>query len=210
MADWVAISSLATAGGTLVLAGATYASVRSAKRSALASERALLAGTRPLIVPSRLQDPDIKIGFMDDHWVHVPGGCGIAQVGDDAIYFAISIRNVGNGLALLDRWDFCDQRAAGSDVHRDPAEFRRLTIDLYVAAGDTGYWLGTFRDTTDPTFAAAARAIEERRPMTLDLLYSDHEGGQHTISRFTLRPRGEDGYLATASRHWNLDRADPR
>lgn len=30
MADWVTISSLATAGGTLVLAGATFASMRSA------------------------------------------------------------------------------------------------------------------------------------------------------------------------------------
>ena len=45
MADWVTISALATAGGTLVLVAATFASVRSANRSARATERALLAGT---------------------------------------------------------------------------------------------------------------------------------------------------------------------
>jgi hypothetical protein len=43
LADWVTISSLATAGGTLVLAVATFSSVRSANRSARVAERSLLA-----------------------------------------------------------------------------------------------------------------------------------------------------------------------
>jgi hypothetical protein len=57
MADWVTISSLATAGGTLVLAAATFASVRSGNRSARIAERALQVGMRPLLTPSRLEDP---------------------------------------------------------------------------------------------------------------------------------------------------------
>ena len=40
MADWVTISSLATAGGTLVLATATFTSVRTGNRSARAAELA--------------------------------------------------------------------------------------------------------------------------------------------------------------------------
>ena len=40
MADWATISSLATAGGTLVLAVAIFASVRSANRSARIAELA--------------------------------------------------------------------------------------------------------------------------------------------------------------------------
>jgi hypothetical protein len=63
MADWVTISSLATAGGTLVLAGATFAAVRSANRSARVAERSMLAGLRPLLMPSRLQDPPQKVGY---------------------------------------------------------------------------------------------------------------------------------------------------
>jgi hypothetical protein len=46
VADWVTISALATAGGTLVLAGATFASVRSANRSSRLAERSLLATQR--------------------------------------------------------------------------------------------------------------------------------------------------------------------
>jgi len=38
MADWVTISSLATAGGTLVLAAGTFASVRSANRASRVAE----------------------------------------------------------------------------------------------------------------------------------------------------------------------------
>ncbi|MDX6411182.1 MAG: hypothetical protein QOE91_698, partial [Gaiellaceae bacterium] len=72
MADWVTISALATAGGTLVLAGATFASVRSANRAARVAELSLLAGLRPLLLPSRMQDEPQKIGFADDHFVHAP------------------------------------------------------------------------------------------------------------------------------------------
>ena len=57
MADWVTISSLATAGGTLVLAVATFSSVKSANRSARVAERSLLAGQRPLLIPSKEDDP---------------------------------------------------------------------------------------------------------------------------------------------------------
>jgi hypothetical protein len=46
--------------------------------------------------------------------------------------------------------------------------------------------------------------------MTIDLLYGDHEGGQRTITRFALVPVADDSWLASASRHWNLDRPNPR
>ena len=47
MTDWVTISALATATGTLVLAVATFASVRSANRAARVAEQAFLMGQRP-------------------------------------------------------------------------------------------------------------------------------------------------------------------
>src|ERR1700692_4305776 len=64
MADWVTISALATAGGTLVLAVATFSSVRSANRAARAAERSLLAGLRPVLLASRLQDAPHKGAFF--------------------------------------------------------------------------------------------------------------------------------------------------
>ncbi|MDQ1380669.1 MAG: hypothetical protein QOJ71_1388, partial [Actinomycetota bacterium] len=35
-------------------------------------------------------------------------------------------------------------------------------------------------------------------------------GGQRVISRFTFRPVGNDDWLVASSRHWNLDRPQPR
>ena len=72
MADWVTVSALATAGGTLILAVATFASVRSANRAAKASESALLEGLRPVLIGSRLGDPPEKVRFMDGRWVRIP------------------------------------------------------------------------------------------------------------------------------------------
>jgi len=104
VADWVTISSLATAGGTLVLATAAFASVRSANRAARVAEESLLAATRPLLMPSRTEDPPTRVGFGDDHFVLTPGGGGTAEVADTAIYLTMSVRNVGNGVAVLHGW----------------------------------------------------------------------------------------------------------
>jgi hypothetical protein len=210
MADWVTISALATAGGTLVLAGATFASVRSAHASARITERALLAQIRPVLVPPRLDDPPQKVGFQDNRWFKIDSGTAVAEVGDDAIYLAFGVRNVGSGIAVLDRWSFYPDVMTGDVDAPDPGTFRRLTRDLYIPAGDVGFWQGTFRELGDPTFGVAREAIQARRRVTIDILYGDHEGGQHTISRFALTPRDDGRWFTVVSRHWNLDRPDPR
>jgi hypothetical protein len=59
-----------------------------------------------------------------------------------------------------------------------------------------------------------ATVIQQRRRFAIELLYSDHEGGQRTISRFSVTPRdaGDDPshWLCSVGRHRNLDRPDPR
>lgn len=210
MVDWVTISALATAGGTLVLAAATFASVRSANRAARVAEESLLAGIRPLLIPSRPEDPAEKVGFADGHWVLAPGGGGTAEVTAEAIYLTMSVRNAGSGIAVLDSWRFDPERVLGPTDHAPLEEFRRITRDLYIPAGDVGFWQGAFRDPEDELFTRAREAIESRQPLTIDLLYGDHQGGQRVISRFTLVARDDDGWLASVSRHWNVDRPAPR
>jgi hypothetical protein len=214
VADWVTISSLASAGGTLILAGVTVASVRSANRAARVAEQSLLAGQRPLLVPSRTEDPAVKVGFQDDVWFSVPGGQGIAQVTDAADYFVISVRNVGTGIAVLHGWHLYPELQLGADVVPTPLEdFTMLTRDLYVAPADVGFWQGSFRDPSSDGYRAARRAIEALQRMSIDILYGDFEGGQRVISRFMLTPREtEDGvrWYAGVGRHWNVDRPDPR
>jgi hypothetical protein len=207
VADWVTISSLATAGGTLVLAGATFASVRSANRAARAAELSLLAGLRPLLLPSRLEDPSQKVGFVDGKWLVVPGGGGNAELGDNAVYLTLSVRNVGSGIAVLHGWHFYRERRA---EHAPVDDFQRLSRDLYIPVGDIGFWQGAFRDPAAAEFAEARAAVEARGQLTVDILYGDFEGGQRVISRFTLLPRDDGSWMASASRHWNVDRPDPR
>jgi hypothetical protein len=210
VADWVTISSLATAGGTLVLAGATFASVRSANRAARVAERSMLEGLRPLLMPSRLDDPLQKVGFVDEKWLSVQGGGGAAEATDEAVYLAIAVRNAGNGIAILHGWDFHPGRRLGGETHRKLEDFNTLTRDLYIPPNDVGFWQGAFRDPASPAFAAARAAVDARDDLTIDVLYGDHEGGQRVVTRFTLMPRDDGRWIAIAARHWNIDRANPR
>jgi hypothetical protein len=99
--DWVTISGLATAGGTLARAGASYASVRSANRSARLAELALQEQRRPVLVNSRQDDHEQTVGFADDRWMAVPGGGATIEAATETVYLAVSLRNVGAGLAVL-------------------------------------------------------------------------------------------------------------
>jgi hypothetical protein len=208
--DWVALSSIVTAAATLVLAIATFLSVRSANRAARAAERSLLAGLRPLLAPSRLDDPEQKVGFADGKWFHLAGGGGVAEATDQAIYFLVSCRNVGSGIAVMHGWHFDEDPNLASVPHPPLEAFTRLTRDIFIAPGEVGFWQGAFRDPGAEVFSVARRTIEERERFVIDVLYGDHELGQRSITRFSLSPRQDSGWLATVARHWNVDRPDPR
>jgi hypothetical protein len=95
-------------------------------------------------------------------------------------------------------------------------DFRRLSRDLYVPAGDVSFWQAAVRDREDHWYEPVRGAIEAGSGLTVDILYGDHEGGQRTVTRFFLAPRtyasDEEPWLwaCSTARHWNLDRADPR
>lgn len=209
MADWVTISALASAGGTLVLAGVTVASVRSANRAARVAEQSLLATQRPLLVPSRIDDPVQKVGFQDDVWLVAPGGQGAAKATDEAVYLAIAVRNAGTGIAVLHGWRFFPEWPTGSREPTPLEDFTLLTRDIYIAPADVGFWQGSFRDPSSDGYREARAAIEASQRVSIDVLYGDFEGGQRVVSRFALTPR-EDSWYASVSFHWNIDRPQPR
>jgi hypothetical protein len=217
MADTSTIASLATAAGTLVLAVATFSSTRSANRAARVSERALQVGLRPVLFNARPQDPPQKVGFVDDHWLVLRDGLAAVQESDGNLYLAIPLRNVASGIAVLHGWHLWPQRA-GADtppISPDSEQFRRLGRDLYVPAGDISFWQAAVRDRDDPLYEPLRDAIQTGHGISVDVMYGDHEGGQRTITRFYLTPREHSEqepwlWLCSTSRHWNLDRADPR
>ena len=47
--------------------------------------------------------------------------------------------------------------------------------------------------------------IARRERFAVDLLYGDLQGGQRAITRFTFMPAGEDRWISSMSRHWQLD-----
>jgi hypothetical protein len=217
MADTSTIASLATAGGTLILAVATFASTRSANRAARVSEQALKVGLRPVLFNARPQDPSQKVGYIDNHWLVLRDGLAAVQLSKENLYLAIPLRNVATGLAVLHGWYLWAEQAL-VDAPPPPVEdFRRLGRDLYVPAGDVSFWQAALRDREDSLYDRVRAAIDGGERIAIDVLYGDHEGGQRTITRFSLTPRTharEDDepwlWMCATARHWNLDRADPR
>jgi hypothetical protein len=214
MADWATISSLATAGGTLVLAVATFAAVRSSNRSALIAEIALQEQRRPLLVQSRLDDPDQKIMFGDRHWVRVEGSHGMAEFVEGNVYLVMSLRNVGAGIGVCQGWSVRPGLQRAVAEHVPEAQFRAQMRDLYISGGDIGIWQGALRDANDPSHGEVAEAVRRREPVAVELLYSDQVGAQRTISRFSLIPFAQEDdqirWIVSGTRHWYLDRAGPR
>ena len=211
--DWATVASFATALGTLVLAVATFSAVRSSNRSARIAEAAFQVNLRPVLVTSRLDDPVQKIRWVDDHWIRLEGSQASVELVDGSIYLAISLRNVGPGLAVTFGWSIFTDLALNDVPHREPEAFRTQTRDLYIAPGDIGFWQAAIREVDDPDYAELRRDISEAKPFTIDVLYGDHEGGQRTITRFGMTPfHVDDGakWFPSVARHWNLDRPDPR
>jgi hypothetical protein len=244
-ADWATVASLATALGTLVLAVATFSAVRSGNRTARAAELSLLTSLRPLLTPSRREDSVLKMNFADNKWLRVPGGSGVGEIGggdgtmgpkDAVVYLALSLRNVGNGIAVLHGWHFHPGRPPTSDGPLPLSEFRMQTRDMYIPPGDIGFWQGTVRRLDDPQYDIARKVVEGHQEWVVDLLYGDEDGGQRVIGRFRCQPgpwpgqRSRPGsehsasqespsgesheqittWLLTVARHWSIDRPDPR
>jgi hypothetical protein len=224
--EWTTIADLATALGTLILAVATFSSVRSSNLMAKVAQQQMLIDLRPVLTSSRREDPTLKVNFGDERWVHIPGGGAVGEVGPgdgsqgpdtQVVYLAIALRNAGNGIAVLHGWRFFPETHR-DDGHAPLEEFQRQNRDLFIPVGDVGFWQGAFRDTEADGYKEARTAIESRGSWTVELLYGDHEGGQRAVTRFIMLPVSHrdhptetgQGWLASASRHWSIDRPGPR
>jgi hypothetical protein len=208
----------------LVLAVATFASVRSANRAGRNAERALQVGLRPVLFASRPHDTIQKIRWGDSHWTALPPGRAVVEEKDGVIYMAMSLQNVGSGIAVLHGWrvgvaPVIDHHAAPEQmqgavitIRPDPTSFRPQSRDLYSPPGDLSFWQAAIRTADDPDRRCVEEALAGPNPLVVDLLYGDHEGGQRTISRFSVAryPGNDEEWFPSVVRHWYLDREDPR
>jgi hypothetical protein len=227
MADWVTISSLATAGGTLVLAVATFSSVRSANRSARVAEQSLMLGTQPILIPSQEEDPLPRVRFGDGTFLNIAGHGAAVEEHDGRIHLGVGLRNGGTGLAVILGWRARSQageraRTARPAISRvDEVErpslqdFRRQQLDLYIPPGESGCWLGGLYDPDEPGYRDVLEALhaDDDDVIWLDLLYSNHDGGQLMIVRFGISEWPSDGDheigdRAFALRYWDAGDED--
>ena len=219
--DW---ASWGTAVGTLVLAAATFASVRSGNRAGRNAERALQAGLRPVLFASRPHETIQKVRWGDAHWAALPPGHAVVEEEGGVIYMAMSLQNVGTGIAVILGWrvdaghiinpsaSLEEMRAETQLVRPDSSTFRPQTRDLYSPPHDLSFWQAAIRTPSDPDRARVEAAIAGPDPLLIDLLYGDQEGGQRTISRFSIARYGgpDDGWFPAVVNHWYLDRDAPR
>lgn len=178
-----------------------------------------------MLIASRPEDPDQEIIYGDGRTFRVRSGTAVVEEIEGVIYLAIALHNLGSGLAVLQKYSVIAEnplhgahRAPERGLHdrrtrkHAPIEmFRSQQRDLYIASGDIGYWQAALRDPTDQLFSEVKEAIGgAAEPISVDLLYGDHEGGQLTISRFNLVPGEAGEWSSSVVFHWILQGTDPR
>jgi hypothetical protein len=168
-------------------------------------------GIRPLLMPSRLDDAPQKIRWGDDHRASLLGSGAHVEIVDGNIYLAMSVRNAGSGIAVLHGWHVRLEALLTEHGHAERDEFRPQQRDLYIPGGDIGFWQAAIRDPEDPEYRGLSERIQAREVFLIELLYTDHQGEQPSITLFVVNPSDDgDGWSCAAVRHWNLDRPDPR
>src|SRR5262249_6206049 len=114
-------------------------------------------------------------------------------------------RNRPGGHARMARDDWPAGRTdppAARGVHDpDPGYLRGARRYRAVAGGRAG--------SGSRYLQGADRRHPGGGPLTLRMLYGDFEGGQRVITQFAVR-RGNQRWLASAARHFNVDRPEPR
>ncbi len=119
-----------------------------------------MAGLRPLLVPSKLDDPHQKIGFVDDKWVMARAVVASPRwEKTQSTSRSLSETSVPESLSSTAGASF---RAAGSKTHTGSLRTSRDSRATYVPVGDVGFWQGAFRDPAEPEFRGCREAIERR------------------------------------------------
>ena len=99
-------------------------------------------------------------------------------------------------------------------VRPDPDSFRAQTRDLYSPPHDLSFWQAAIRTPDDPDRDRVEAALAGHDLLLIDLLYGDQDGGQRTISRFSIAQYPgsdhENEWSPAVVNHWYLDRDGPR
>jgi hypothetical protein len=148
-----------------------------------------------MLAPARASDASEQVQFADGRAFDVGGGGALVLHESGVVYLAMALRNVGAGMAVLrgyrlqaDTAEQAQRDPLGAARHRrgeecpDPSAFSQQQRDLYIPANDLGFWQAALRDRDSTLYRDTVAAIAPNGRVTVDVLYTDHEGGQRTIS----------------------------
>jgi hypothetical protein len=138
--------------------------------------------------------------------VSVRDGGAAVEADGDVVYRALSLRNVGSGIAVLQAWQAQDGMLSAVAPPAAVDEFRSLTRDDYLAGGNVGSG-GELCET--PTIRCT-RSSPWPHAFSVELLYTDQVGEQRTVSGFAVLSADAGGWISAVGRHRYLDAAAPR
>ncbi len=124
-------------------------------------------------LPSSRDGPKIRWG--DDHWAPLSNGRAVLEEEGGVIYMAMSLQNVGAGIAVLHGWRIdvseilnpnasLDEMQSAVQVRPDPTSFRPQTRDLYSPPGEVSFWQAAIRTLDDPDRACVEAAMGGHTP----------------------------------------------
>ena len=173
-----------------------------------------------MLVTSRLEDPEQKIRWIDDHWALLEGSQGVASSWSTA---SVVSRHLGAQRGPGPGRDLRVGGAAGVPAQSPdcpsrggrglPARRRGTSTSL---AGDIGFWQAppSARPDRSGSTRIIRTCIEEVEPFTIEVLYGDTRGRSADDHPLRDDPQGTPGtrrkWFPAVARHWNLDRPDPR
>jgi hypothetical protein len=135
----------------------------------------------------------------------VRGGSAVVEMQDGNIYFAIPVRNVGNGIAVLRSWNVVTGEIHANDEYSNVDDYRQLSRDLYIPSGGTGFWQGAMREADDAQRRDVEGAISDGG-MVVDVFYQDQFGGHPAVTRFRLRHLNDGEWFCSVVRHFRVPR----
>ena len=170
-----------------------------------------------MLTTPRRDDPALEVQFADGRVFETGWGDALVRCETGIIYLALHLRNGGAGVAHLAGYRLEPESAPsvtddprGLARHRrgdpapEPSAFTEQQRDLYITAGDLGFWQAALRDPTAELYTAMSGAVTSLGRVTIDVLYGDIEDGQSTITRFVLLPSEQDKWRYDVTHRWRL------
>ncbi|HEX9545906.1 MAG TPA: hypothetical protein VF942_01130, partial [Acidimicrobiales bacterium] len=120
----------------------------------------------------------------------VGGGRGLLEDDGGTVYLAMSLRNVGLGIAVIQGWRVEPDPSMREMTRPEPDLFRPQSRDLYVPAGDVSFWQAAMRNGEDADCPEVMGAIYDRRTLLIE----------------RMTPEERDSFLAIASGFYHGER----